>query len=132
MLISLELLVADESQSLFSRALAWVVLVVVWGSMRCDGMQSALPHRSTLSNFGLRMALRKTKTSGPDKVQKEVSVHVSRTVSLAGEDWLGIGYHIWDADPFNFRRDYFVMEPTSDWTSAKRKFSSPAPLGSVL
>ena len=50
----------------------------------------------------------------PDKVQKEVSVHVFRTLSLTGIDWLGIGYRLWDADPFNFRRDYFVMEPSSD------------------
>ena len=114
MLISMELMIADESQPLFSRALAWVVLVMVWGSMRCDDMQSALPHRTTLSNFGLRMVLGKTKTSGPDKVQKEVSAHVYRTVSLTGEDWLSIGYRIWDRDPFNSRRDYFVMEPTSD------------------
>ena len=82
MLISLELMVADDSQQLFSRALAWVVLVMIWGSMRCDDMQSALPHRSTLSNFGLRMVLGRTKTSGPDKIQKEVSAHVYRTVSL--------------------------------------------------
>jgi len=30
------------------------------------------------------MVLGKSKTSGPDKVQKEVSVHVFRTVSLTG------------------------------------------------
>ena len=51
MLISLELMVADDNQQLFSRALAWGVLVMIWGSMRCDDMQSALSHRSTLSNF---------------------------------------------------------------------------------
>ena len=132
MLISLELMVADDSQQLFSRALAWVVLVMIWGSMRCDDMQSALPHRSTLSNFGLRMVLGRTKTSGPDKIQKEVSAHVYRTVSLTGEDWLAIGYRIWDAEPFNFRRDYFVMEPTADWTSARRRFVSPSGLSSLI
>ena len=82
MLISLELHVMDTSLPLFSRALAWVVLVMVWGAMRCDDVQCALPHRTTLSNFGLRMVLGKTKTSGPDKAQKEVSAHVYRTVSL--------------------------------------------------
>ena len=63
---------------------------MVWGSMRCDDVQSALPHRTTLSNYGLRMVLGKSK-SGPDKIQKEVSAHVYRTVSLTGEDWLGLG-----------------------------------------
>ena len=64
MLLSLELVVADVSQRLFSRALAWVVLVMIWGSMRCDDVQSTLPHRTTLSNYGLRMVLGKSKTSG--------------------------------------------------------------------
>ena len=108
MIISLELVVADDSQRGFARALAWVVLVMVWGSMRCDDVQSALPHRTTLSNYGLRMVLGKSKTSGPDKIQKEVSAHVYRTISLTGEDWLGIGYRIcflWP-EPVAFRRVY--------------------------
>eukprot|EP00435_Cladocopium_sp_Y103_P019650 s5608_g4.t1 len=132
MLLSLELRVADETHTIFSRALAWVVLVMVWGSMRCDDMQAAIPHRTTLSNFGLRMVLGRTKTSGPDKVQKEVSVHVYRTASLSGEDWLGIGYRLWDADPFDYRRDYFVMEPAKDWNSVKRKYVSPSDLSSLI
>ena len=94
MLLALELVIGDESQQVFSRALAWVTLVMIWGSMRCDDVQCALPHRTTLSNYGLRMVLGKSKTSGPDKVQKEVSVHVFRTVSLTGIDWLGIGYRL--------------------------------------
>ena len=114
MLLSLELVVAYVSQRLFSRALAWVVLVI-WGSMRW-----------------LRMVLGKSKTSGPDKIQKEVSVHVYRTVSLTGENWLGIGYRLWDDEPFNYRRDFLVMEPTADWTSAKRKFVTPSGLSSLI
>eukprot|EP00435_Cladocopium_sp_Y103_P008878 s4940_g2.t1 len=131
-LMSLELTVVDDSQTLYSRALAWIVLVMVWASMRCDDIQSALPHRTTLSNFGLRVVLAKTKTSGPDKVQKEVSAHVYRTISLTGEDWLGTGYQIWENDRFSYRRDFFVIAPTDDWTSAKRRYVSPADLSSLI
>ena len=80
MLLALELVIGDESQQMFSRASAWVTLVMIWGSMRCDDVQCALPHRTTLSNYGLHMVLGKSKTSGPDKVQKEVSVHVPNIV----------------------------------------------------
>ena len=132
MLISLELHVVDETRPLFSRALAWVVLVMIWGSMRCDDMQCALPHRTHLSNFGLRMVLGKTKTSGPDKVQKEVSAHVYRTVSLCGEDWLKTGFDIWEKEPFNSRRDYFVLEPTDDWSSVRKRFVTPSGLSSLI
>eukprot|EP00435_Cladocopium_sp_Y103_P000284 s7023_g1.t1 len=50
-LISLELVVVAESETLFSRALAWVVLCMVWGAMRCDDVQAVLPSRMLLSNF---------------------------------------------------------------------------------
>eukprot|EP00435_Cladocopium_sp_Y103_P036288 s800_g9.t1 len=84
-LLALELIVVDDAVPVFARALAWVVLVMVWSSMRCDDMQSALPHRTTLSNYGLRVVLAKTKTSGPDKVQKEVSLLMYAELRLSLE-----------------------------------------------
>eukprot|EP00435_Cladocopium_sp_Y103_P006564 s4728_g2.t1 len=132
MIISLELTVEDETESLFKRALSWVVLVMVWAALRCDDVQSVLPHRSILTNFGLKLLLGKTKTTGPDKPQKEIVAHVFRTVSLTGTDWLGIGYRIWDTEQFSFRRDYLVMEPKRDWSGVRRKFLPPADLSSLI
>ena len=77
MLLSLELMVVDENTPSFLRCLAWVILCMVWGSLRCDDIQAALPHRMMLSNFGLRMVLAKTKTTGHDKAQKEVQAFVA-------------------------------------------------------
>eukprot|EP00435_Cladocopium_sp_Y103_P019604 s2653_g4.t1 len=132
MLLALELTVDDETELIFTRALAWVVLVMVWAALRCDDVQSILPHRSLLTNFGLKLVLGKTKTTGPDKPQKEIMAHVFRTISLIGVDWLGIGYRIWDADPFSFRRDYLVMEPNRDWNGVRRKFIPPSELSSLI
>eukprot|EP00435_Cladocopium_sp_Y103_P043378 s1608_g12.t1 len=130
--LALELTVVDETEMLFSRALAWVVLCMVWGAMRCDDVQAVLPHRMMLSNYGLRLVLGKSKTSGPDKPQKEVAVHVFRTTSLSGSDWLRAGFDIWSQDPFVFRRDYLVMEPNKDWSGVKRKFLPPSGLSSAI
>eukprot|EP00435_Cladocopium_sp_Y103_P067642 s272_g30.t1 len=130
--LALELTVVDETEMLFTRALAWVTLCMVWGAMRCDDVQAVLPHRMLLSNYGLRLVLGKSKTSGPDKPQKEVSVHVCRTISLSGSDWLKTGYDIWSEDPFVFRRDYLVMEPNKDWSGVKRKFLPPSGLSSAI
>lgn len=132
MIVSLELLVVDESEMLYKRAMAWVILVMVWGSLRCDDVQAILPSRTTLSNFGLRMVLGKSKTTGPDKQQKEVMVHVLRTISLTGEDWLGCGYNIWESEPFKFKRDYQVMMPNRDWTGVRRKFAPPAVVSTLV
>eukprot|EP00435_Cladocopium_sp_Y103_P020797 s256_g5.t1 len=119
MFLSLELTVADITKPIFARALAWVVLCMTWGAMRSDDMQSVLPHRSVLSSFGLRLVLGKSKTTGPDKVQKEVSMHV-------------FGYDIWSQDPSNCRRDYMVMEPSKDWPNIKRKLLTPSALASAI
>lgn len=88
--------------------------------------------RATLSNFGLKFALGRTKTTGPDKPQKEVVVHVLRTVSLTGLDWLGVGFNIWDTDPFNYKRDCLVLLPNRDWSGPKRKFATPSAFSTLV
>ena len=109
MIVSLELLVADEEEPLCARALSWVVLCMVWASLRCDDVQCVKPMLTTLSNYGLRLVLTKTKTTGSDKTHKEVMAFVHRTTSLTGVDWLGIGFEIWNMD------ELFVIVGTIKW-----------------
>eukprot|EP00435_Cladocopium_sp_Y103_P028140 s256_g7.t1 len=132
MVISLEFCVVDETLPIFQRALSWITLCMTWGAMRCDDVQAILPHRTSLSNYGLRMVLGKSKTTGPDKVQKEVAVHTFRTIFLSGEDWLRSGYELWETEQFRFRRGYMVMEPAPDWTQMRRKFVPPSGLSSLI
>ena len=132
MIVSLELLVADEEEPLCARALSWVVLCMVWASLRCDDVQCVKPMLTTLSNYGLRLVLTKTKTTGSDKTHKEVMAFVHRTTSLTGVDWLGIGFEIWSMDEFRFRRDYQVMEFSSDWSKPRRRFVSSERLVSMI
>ena len=132
MIVSLELTVRNEDEPVFSRALAWVVLVMIWAALRCDDVQAILPHRSLLLRSGLKLLLGKTKTTGPDKPQKEVVAHVHRTLSLTGVDWLQIGYDIWESEQFSFRRDYLVMEPRRGWDGVRRKFVTPSDLASLI
>ena len=132
MCISLECRVVDEYAPVFSRALAWVVLLMVCSSFRCDDIQAIIPHRTLISQIGLRLTLGRSKTTGPDKPQKEVKAFVFRQASFTGHDWLGTGYAIWDSDLFRFKRDYLVMEPSKDWMSVKRKFLPPSGLSSAI
>ena len=48
MVIALELLVVEETETIFSRALAWVILVMIWGAMRCDDVQAIILRPSFL------------------------------------------------------------------------------------
>ena len=132
MIISLELVVVDESSPSFIRCLSWVVLCMVWASLRCDDVQSILPHRLMLSNFGLRMVLAKTKTTGHDKAQKEVQAFVHRLASLTGADWLGVGFSLWSEPPYNFKRDFLVMEPAGNFDGPKKRFMTVENLSSYI
>ena len=132
MIVSLELTVENDGEPIFTRALAWFVLVMIWAALRCDDVQAILPHRSLLLRSGLKLLLGKTKTTGPDKPQKEVMAHVLRTLSLTGVDWLQSGFDIWESDLFSYRRDFLVMEPTRDWDGVRRKFVTPSDLASLI
>ena len=132
MVISLELFVVDETAPSFLRCLSWVVLCMVWASLRCDDVQAVIPHRMILSNFGLRMVLAKTKTTGHDKVQKEVQAFVHRLASFTGADWLGVGFTLWTEPPYNFRRGFLVMEPANNLDGPKRRFLTVEKLGSYI
>ena len=87
---------------------------------------------TTLSNYGLRLVLTKTKTTGSDKTHKEVMAFVHRTTSLTGVDWLGIGFEIWNMDEFRYRRDYQVMEFSADWSKPRRRFVSSERLVAMI
>ncbi len=132
MCISLECRVVDEHAPVFSRPLAWVVLLMAWSSFRCDDVQAIIPHRTLISQIGLRLTLGRSKTTGPDKPQKEVKAFVYRQASFTGHDWLGTGYVIWDSDLFRYKRDYLVMEPSKDWRGVRRKFLPPSGLSSAI
>ena len=132
MCISLECLVDDIGYPLYARALAWVVLIMLWGAMRCDDVQAINPSRILLSGLGLRLYLSRTKTTGPDKPQKEVQAFVHRQTSLTGIDWIGVGYALWTSEPFSYRRDYLVMEATAHWGGVRRKFLTPSGLASNI
>jgi len=60
-------LLAGGPWQVFAGALSWVVLVMVWAALRCDDVQSILSHRTILTNFGLKVVMGETKTTGPDK-----------------------------------------------------------------
>ena len=105
---------------------------MVWCSFRCDDVQAIIPHRTLISQIGLRLTLGRSKTSGPDKPQREVKAFVYRQASLTGHDWLGTGYSIFDSEMFKFKRDFLVMEPLKDWTGVRRKYLPPNALSSSI
>ena len=102
----------------------WLGLCCAWCGVPCDAMTSKQCYRIVPScqTMGCVSCLAK----------KEVSVHIWRTTSLSGEDWLRCGHELWSEDPFNFRRDYLVMGPNKSWNGVKRKFLAPSALSGAI
>eukprot|EP00435_Cladocopium_sp_Y103_P056814 s2661_g19.t1 len=71
MLLALELTVEDETELVFTRALAWVVLVMVWAALRCDDVQ--VPQRR-----GLHWELVSAQLLLPDELESHFSGHSPR------------------------------------------------------
>ena len=121
MIVSLELHVGREDEPEYFRAIAFVALLAVYGSMRMDDLQGILPVTMRLTAQGFRATLGRTKTTGADRRNKEVSVFVHRQAGLSGFDWLGVGFEIWKG--YKQARDFMVLVARSDWTGPTRHYA---------
>lgn len=84
--ISAELSIREEGLPLPFRFFAFVFLIMVWGTLRCDDCQNVNPMSLALSQLGLSFKLRRTKTSGPGKQVGELTGFIARAASLVGDD----------------------------------------------
>ena len=122
-LVSLELFISDTENRLYCRAIAWVILLCVWGCMRLSDLEGLDPQRVNLSSRGLRAILVRTKTTGPGKKVKETPIFLARRLSFTGGDWMKIGLDIWDS--FERKsRDYFVFAADKSMSNPIFKFAS--------
>jgi hypothetical protein len=132
MLVSLELLVVTSHMPLHYRAIAWVMLLMVWVAMRADDVDGLDPSRMVLTEVCWRGVLTRTKTTGPGKKVLEVPVFVHRLANLSGHDWLKTGFDIWSSEPFAFRRDYFVMAFADHSGFPRNRRMGPARLNAYM
>ncbi|CAE7235577.1 unnamed protein product [Symbiodinium sp. CCMP2592] len=121
MIISLELHIAREDEPEYVRAMAFVALLAVYGSMRMDDLQGMLPATMRLTAQGFRATLGRTKTTGVDRRNKEVTVFIHRQAGLSGFDWLGEGFALWKK--YTQPRDYLVMTARDDWKGPTKHFA---------
>ena len=113
--LALELFILSASEAVYLRALAFVCLLMVWGSLRADDVQGLLPQTMLLDDRGLSIDLARSKTTGPDKRTHIVKNFIERSVSLSGKDWMKTGFGLWDS--YKYQRDYLVMKANSTFDS---------------
>ena len=124
-LIALELLVVCEGVPLHWRALAWLLLILHWGSMRADDACGIDGARLSWSEVCLKGGLVKTKTTGPGRRVLEIAFFVSSEASLAGVPWLKVGYLIWTSAPYAAQRDNFPLCGNDDMSGPTGKICDP-------
>ncbi|CAE7235547.1 unnamed protein product [Symbiodinium sp. CCMP2592] len=117
--LACEIFVCTPGEPSYLRALGFVCLLMVWGSLRADDVQGLLPQTMLLDEPGLSIDLARSKTTGPDKRTHTVKVFVERSISLTGHDWLKVGYALWR--DFDFERDYLVLKANEGFTEPLEK-----------
>ena len=115
MVLSCELTVCRATLPAGLRFLAFVQLLMLWSTMRCDDVQHIDPFSVTLSQIGLKFILRRTKTSGPGRRTGELQGYVSRVISLSGFDWLLEGYRLLQTAELHWSRDYLCPAMDESW-----------------
>ena len=108
-LMSLEMMLARTNTDSGLRFACFMVLLMVWGALRCDDLQSIDPSTVSFSQLGLKFLLHRAKTSGPGKKQGTLQGFILRGVSLTGYDWLAAGFQILQSDTFKFPRDFLCV-----------------------
>ena len=122
MVIAAELLVADRDQGVVPRALAFTMLLMVWGALRTDDVQWLDRSRTALTEVGWRSVLVRSKTSGAGRRVRELPVFISRKVCLSGEDWLLAGHDLWKDLSENFPGTLFLCKPRADASEFTKKY----------
>ena len=113
-LVIFERVVMDDSEPTGLRVYAWAKLVKVWASLRWSDLQAIRPGELKLVEGRLATALRRTKTSGPNRRIKEMPLCVSEAAFFENPDWLKIGFELlqWLA---TFSRDYLLPKLKPDF-----------------
>ena len=130
--VSSELTLANEAAPLGQRFYSFVLLLLLWGTMRCDDLQNVDPASLELSQLGLRFVLRRTKTSGPGKPVGELQGFIARDISLSGVDWLRLGMELLEEEELNFPRESFAIGFANEWDKPERSFLEPEGLATML
>ena len=107
MLIAPELMIISDEDPIYVRIYAWVLLIRVWASLRCDDTVGVRPAHVRLTELGLEGRLDRTKTSGPGRCVRRLHFFVSRQAYVGTQSWLATGYDLW-RHTFRYERDYML------------------------
>ena len=124
-ILACELLVCSPSYPDGMRYMAFVLLIMIWASLRADDTQNIEPVSVRLSQIGLRFVLKRTKTSGAGRKVGELHAFISRVAGLSGYDWLLVGMRLHEHEEFSWNRDFLCPVFSMNWEADSRAYLDP-------
>jgi len=113
LLAYLEEQVMDSEVPVYWRALAWWKLAASWGVLRFDDHRGWSPADARLTESGLRILLKRTKTTGAGKRVPTRPVFISKEAYLRDPAWLATGIELWNT--IEGQRDYLLLVPDREF-----------------
>ena len=131
-LLAAELLVGANVKPIGLRFTAFAFLLMAWATLRADDLQHVDPSSLMLSQLGLRLTLKRTKTTGPGKSIGDMTAFIARGASISGVDWLRIGWELLEGPTVGFGRDFFMIDFADDWTTPYTHYLEPEGVGIMI
>eukprot|EP00973_Karenia_brevis_P083335 11558267-Karenia_brevis.AAC.1 len=92
----------------------------IWAGLRAVDVQGIMPNLMRFTDGGLVVQIDRTKTIGPGRKIRWMTVDVSSGAYLTSQQWLRTGFKIWQSEPFCYEQDYLVMVPGEDLETARK------------
>ena len=124
LIAALEVAVVSESLTKGMRVVAWARLLKIYGTLRADDLQRLRPKLVVMGESGLTGTLLRTKTSGPGKKVKQLTVFIPLEAQVSGHDWLRCGYDLWK-DLVGSSADYFLPRLSPSTEGFENKLATP-------
>ena len=121
-----ELLLCSPSYPDGMRYMAFVLLIMIWASLRADDTQNIEPVSVRLGQIGLRFVLKRTKTSGAGRKVGELHAFISRVAGVSGYDWLLVGMRLREQEEFSWGRDFLCPVFSMNWEADSRAYLDPS------
>jgi len=113
LLAYLEEQVVDPRVPVYWRALAWWKLAASWGVLRFDDHRGWSPADARMTESGLRVLLKRTKTTGAGKPVPTRPVFISKEAYVRDPAWLATGIELWNT--IEGQRDYLLLVPDREF-----------------
>ena len=130
LIAALEVAVANASLTKGMRIVAWTRLLKVYGTLRADDLQRLRPRDVSMGEAGMTGKLMRTKTTGPGKKVKQLTVFVPFEAQISGNNWLQVGYDLWRS-VVSDTSDFFLPRLTPDTEDFENKMATPMDVSSM-